>query len=111
MVNNLNAVIEKIGEEFSDLIQEDGRNYLEVSLSRKAGELGLTDIEQCYDNVFAIVPIKHPVDGMKVRIDGRTFVNYQQFDSGVVVPGYVAEYTDLPHRPYAVQNSMICNFT
>jgi hypothetical protein len=28
---------------------------------------------------------------MKVRIDGRTFVNYAQYDSGIVVPGYVAE--------------------
>ena len=111
MKNNLNAVIEKIGEDFKDLIQEDGRNYLEVSISGKAGELGLSDIQECYHNVFAIVPIKQPVEGMKVRIDGRTFVNYQQFDSGVAVPGYVADYAGLPHRPYDVQNSMICNFT
>lgn len=110
MKNDLNAVIKKIGEDFRELIQADGRNYVEVSISGKAGELGLADIEQCYHNVFAIVPIKRPVDGMKVRIDGRTFVNYQQFDSGVAVPGFVADNTSIPHKKYGVQNSMICNF-
>jgi len=47
---------------------------------------------------------------MKVRIDGRTFVNYAQFDSGIAVPHYVARQVDLPHRAYVAKDSMICNF-
>ena len=48
---------------------------------------------------------------MKVRIDGRTFVNYVQFDSGVAVPNYIAEDSELPYRAYAARDSMILNFT
>jgi hypothetical protein len=47
---------------------------------------------------------------MKVRIDGRTFVNYAQFESGIAVPNYVARQVDLPNRAYIAQDSMICNF-
>ena len=110
MKNNLNTVIKKIGEDYRGLLQADGRNYVEVNISQKAAELGLTEIEECYRDVFAIVPIERPVDGMKVRIDGRTFVNYDQFDSGVAVPNYVSRHSNLEHRPYTAQNSMICNF-
>lgn len=110
MKNNLNAVIHKIEEEYGGNIQPDGRNYLEVNISHKAAELGLSEIEECYQGVFAIVPLQRPVDGMKVRIDGRTFVNYDQFDSGVVVPNYVSVHADLNHKPYSAQHSMICNF-
>ena len=48
---------------------------------------------------------------MKVRIDGRTFVNYALFDSGVAVPGYIVKDASLPHRTYIPNDSMICNFT
>jgi hypothetical protein len=47
---------------------------------------------------------------MKVRIDDRTFVNYAQFESGIVVPNYVAGQVDLPHRAYIAKDSMLCNF-
>jgi hypothetical protein len=61
-------------------------------------------------DVYAIIPLKRPVSGMKVRIDGRTFINYAQFESGVVAPHYVASQVDLPHRAYIAKDSMICNF-
>jgi hypothetical protein len=48
---------------------------------------------------------------MRVRVDGRTFVNYAQFESGVVVPGYVAQKARLPFQPYTANDSMILNFT
>ena len=47
---------------------------------------------------------------MKVRIDGRTFVNYAQFGSGVAVPGYVAGDSRKPHKTFIPNDSMICNF-
>ena len=47
---------------------------------------------------------------MKVRVDGRTFVNYAQFESGVVVPEYVAQKAGLPFQPYTANDSMILNF-
>jgi hypothetical protein len=48
---------------------------------------------------------------MKVRIDGRTFVNYAQFESGVVVPDYVARDAGLSYKTFIPKDSMILNFT
>lgn len=110
MNKDLNTVIQEIENEFRDLIQADGRNYIEVSIAGKAQQMGFADLGQCYRHAHAIVPIKKAVDGMKVRIDGRTFVNYNQFTSGVVVPHYVSRHTDFDHKPYVAQHSMICNF-
>lgn len=111
MANQLSEVLDKIGDEFKENIRDDSRFYVEVSIARKADELGFDDIRECYKDAYAIVPLKHPVNGMKVRIDGRTFVNYSQFASGVVVPQYVATQVDLPKKAYVAQDSMICNFT
>ena len=47
---------------------------------------------------------------MKVQIEGRTFVNYAQFESGIVAPHYIANQVDLFHRAYIAKDSMICNF-
>ena len=110
MKNILNDVLNRIGADFRENIREDSRYYLEISIGRKAAELGHPEVEADYHNVYAMVPLKHPVAGMKVRIDGRTFVNYAQFDSGIVVPHYVARQVDLPHRPYIAKGSMVCNF-
>jgi hypothetical protein len=62
-----------------------------------------------YSNAWAVIPLKEPVSGMKVRIDGRTFINYARFDSGVAVPGYVAGGTTLNHPSYTAQDSMVLN--
>jgi hypothetical protein len=105
----LTSVIQEIEDEYRELIQADGRNYIEVSISGKAQEMGFSDLED-YRYATAIVPIKQPVEGMKVRIDGRTFVNYHQFISGVAVPEYVSKDTGFDYKPYKAQHSMICNF-
>jgi hypothetical protein len=110
MTNNLSEVIAKIGEDYKDNIQEDSRYYLEISIAQKAAELGFPEVKARYQNVCVIVPLKQPVNGMKVRVDGRTFVNYAQFESGIVVPLYVASQVELPHRTYIARDSMVCNF-
>ena len=68
------------------------------------------DVKKCRDK-YAIVPLKHPVSGMKVRIDGRTFVNYAQFESGVVVPNFIARDAGLSYKTFIPHDSMVCNFT
>jgi hypothetical protein len=110
MTNNLSAVLTRIGEDYQKQICDDSRHYLEISLAQKAAELGFSEVKDRYSNVHAILPLKHPIGGMKVRIDGRTFVNYAQFESGIVVPHFVASQVDLPHRAYIAKDSMICNF-
>ena len=111
MTDKLSSVLTRIGQEYKKNIRDDSRFYLEVSIAQKAAELGFSEIKERYKDAYAIVPLKFPVGGMKVRIDGRTFVNYAQFESGVVAPHYVASQVDLPHRAYTAKDSMICNFS
>ena len=108
-MNNLSEVLNSIREEYQENIQKNSRYYLEVNIAQRADELGL-DIKERYRDARAIVPLKHPIGGMKVRIDGRTFVNYAQFESGIVTPNYVARQVNLPHKAYTAKDSMICNF-
>lgn len=46
---------------------------------------------------------------MKVRIDGRGFSGYVQFESGMAVPGFLAKETGRPYRVYIPNDSMILN--
>ncbi len=110
MMAHLSDVLKRIGEEFNEEILAGSRFYREVNIGRKAQQLGYADLKGSYENVYAIVPMKQPMDGMKVRIDGRTFANYAQFESGVVVPGYVAEVAGLPFKPFVPNDDMILNF-
>ena len=110
MKHPLNKVLEQIGEEYRSEILNNSRFYREISIAERAERLGFMDLKGQYRGVYAIVPLKQPVNGMKVRVDGRTFVNYAQFESGVVVPEYVAQKAGLPFQPYTANDSMILNF-
>ena len=111
MKNDLSTVLKKIEDDYKENIRGDSRFYLEISIAGKAAELGLAEVKERCKDAYAMVPLQHPLEGMKVRIDGRTFVNYYQFDSGIVVPQYVACQVDMPKKAYVAQDSMICNFS
>lgn len=105
----LHEVFNSLAREYRDNILPTSRYYQEVSIGEQAGKIGLDDVQEKFKGVYAVIPLKHPVQGMKVRIDGRTFVRYAQFESGVAVPGYVARETQLPHKRYIANDSMILN--
>ena len=111
MNHHIDDILLRIGEEFKEDIQSGARHYLEVDIGRKANQLGHPEIGKKFRKVYAVVPLKEPVGGMKVRIDGRTFVDYAQFDSGVVVPGYVARSAGLAYKTFIPLDSMILNFS
>lgn len=110
MSKNLTTVLTKIGDDYREDISPGARNYLEVDIGKEAGELGYTDLEEKYHDVFAVVPLKEPAEGMKVRIDGRTYVNYAELESGVAVPGYVAKEAGVSYKTFEPNDSMIRNF-
>ena len=110
MSNSLGRVLTKIGEQYRGEISHGARNYLEVDIGKQGGELGYPDVKEKYHDVFAVVPLKEAVRGMKVRIDGRTYVNYAQLESGVAVPGYVAKEAGLHYKAFEPNDSMIRNF-
>jgi hypothetical protein len=111
MDDRLDRVLVRISEIHQNNILKNSRNYREVDIGRKAEDMGIPDIGRRYHNIYAIVPLRRPEAGMKVRIDGRTFIDYVQFDSGVAVPGYVAEHSGLRRSAFVPNDSMICNFT
>ena len=73
MDNTLNDVLENIGKEYKRMILKGSRHYLEVNIGKKAEQLGHSELMKQYGETNAIVPLKDPQKGMKVRIDGRTF--------------------------------------
>ena len=110
MNHKLADILKKIGDEFRNQISPGSRFYLEIDIGRQAAKYGHCGLEEKYDDIYAIVPLKCPVRGMKVRIDGRTFVNYAQFESGVIVPKNVAGDAGLSHKAFVPKDSMILNF-
>jgi hypothetical protein len=110
MSNHLSDVLKRIGEDYKDNISKKSRFYREVDIGRQAEMLGYADLRKKYEGKYAIIPLRKPVNGMKVRIDGRTFVDYAQFDSGVVVAGYIAREAGMPYKTFLAQDSMIRNF-
>ena len=111
MNEHLKETLKRIGEDFKGTIVKGSRYYIEVDIGKTGADLGFDDVRDAYGKTHAIVPISHPRPGMKVRIDGRTFVNYAEFDSGVVAPGYVAREAKLPYQTFIPNDSMIKNFT
>ena len=111
MSNHLDETLEAISDEHAGHISLTGRNYVEVDIGEKAANLGFSDLGRKYRKVLAVVPVRQAQPGMKVRIDGRTFVNYGQLESGVAVPGHVIQQSKLVYRPFIANDSMILNFT
>lgn len=109
MENRLDQIITKITETYQNNIMKNARNYMEVNIGLEADKMGYRDLKEKYLKDFVVVPLKRAVPGMKVRIDGRAFANYAQFESGLAVPGYIAKKSLMPYAPYVPLDSMICN--
>jgi hypothetical protein len=110
MTSNLDQVLVHIGKKYAGEISSGARHYLEVDIGKEGAALGCSDVEEKYNDVHAVIPLKAPAKGMKVRIDGRTYVNYALLESGVAVPGYVAKEAGLPYKTFNPNHSMIRNF-
>ncbi|MBI9083168.1 MAG: hypothetical protein JEZ11_06180 [Desulfobacterales bacterium] len=110
MKHALNRVIGDIEDQFMDEIEPGSKFYLEVDIGKRAEQMGLSGLAGDYRNTGVVVPLKRPAPGMKVRVDGRTFVRYAQFDSGIAVAEHVARETGLPYRHFVPNDSMILNF-
>jgi hypothetical protein len=110
MRNELGDVLNKIGEKYKQEIATASKFYLEVDIGKQAEKFGYSAMKDKYLDVSAVVPLKQAAPGMKVMIDGRTFINYAQFESGIAVPEYVAREAGLSYQAYRPDDSMILNF-
>ncbi len=107
MSNELSEVLTRIGDDYKEDISEESGTYLELDIGKQAEKLGYSDIAEKYRGVEAVVPLKRTLDGMKVMIDGRTFVGYAQLETGVVIPGYIAREAALPNKHYEAPESIV----
>ena len=71
MDDRIDKLLENIEETYRDKIQRGASHYMEVNLGKQAHRLGFADLAEKYKNAHAIIPLKLPQKGMKVRIDGR----------------------------------------
>lgn len=110
MEQALREVLNRIGEKYINDISRHSRIYLEANIGKEAEKMGYSEIRLRYGSSHAIVPLKQPVPGMKVLVDGRTFVNYAQLKSGIVVPVYIADTAGLDYSVYVANDSMVLNF-
>lgn len=110
MSNKLGDLLTKIGDRYREDISGDSGVFLELDIGKEAEKLGYGDLAEKYRGVEVAVPLKDSVDGMKVMIDGRTFVNYGQLDSGVIIPGRIAKEAALPYKPYEAPVSIVRTF-
>jgi hypothetical protein len=108
---DLDKIIDSIGAEYEPFIEKGARHYIEVCIGKHAEKLGFSDLKKRYRKTYAIVPLHAPRKGMKVRIDGRTFVNYAEYPSGVAVPGYLAKESGRSYKTFIPNDSMICNYS
>lgn len=110
MNRKMKQVLDHIHTKFSDRAMAGARHYLTVDLNDAARDLGYPGLFDTYQNREVIISLKEPLPGMKVRIDGRTFVNYAEFADGFAVPARLARKAGLPARKYIANDSMILNF-
>jgi hypothetical protein len=106
----LTDLITHLNTKYDSAILPGSRYILEVDLGREAEQVGYGDLGRRLRGVEAVVPVKDPGPGMKVLIDGRTFVNYAQYASGIAVPGHVARDIDLPATLYCPDDSLVRQF-
>jgi hypothetical protein len=110
MNRQLYKVLSSIADEYRGKIFAGARNYIQINIGKRAEAMGYPGLKEKYNYANAFVPLKHPEKGMKVRIDGRTFVNYAEYDNGIAVPGYVVKDAGLPHKTFIPNDSMILNY-
>lgn len=109
MKKEIDEIIQYVSNKYIDLISKNGNNYIELNIGNLADMLGHSNVKKKFKTEGVIVPLKQHVNGMKVRIDGRTFVKYSQFESGIALPGHLAKESGLPRKPYVADENMILN--
>lgn len=111
MKENIQKVLEHIRSSYRSVARKGGRHYISVNIGDIARKLGYNNIEKDVAERDVVVALKEPQPGMKVRIDGRTFVRYAEYADGFAVAEPIADKAGMSYKPYLAQNSMILNFS
>jgi hypothetical protein len=107
MSNQLGEVLTTIAEQYREEISSESGTFLELDIGKEAEKLGYSNIAEKYRGIAVAVPLKRTLNGMKVMMDGRTFVDYAQLETGVVIPGHIAKEASLPNKHYEAPESIV----
>lgn len=111
MNKSLTKVLEHIRDSYRNKACKGARHYTNIRIGTIAEKLNLKNIDPDIADREVIISLKDPQPGMKVRIDGRTFIRYAEYADGFAVPEAVAMKAGIKYQPYTPQNSMILNYT
>jgi hypothetical protein len=107
MSNELSELLTRIADEYKEEISAESGTFLELDIGKEAEKLGYSKLAEKYRGIAAAVPLKRTLNGMKVMMDGRTFVDYAQLETGVVIPRYIAKEAALPTKHYEAPESIV----
>jgi hypothetical protein len=107
MDKQLRQILLKIKDTYRDLMSTDSIYLLDVNIGKEARKMGYVKLSARYDHSEVVIPLKESPAGMKVMIDGRTFVNYAQLELGLIVPNYVAQNAGVPFKHYHAKDSLV----
>lgn len=86
-----------------------GTDAFQIDLGQSYKDYGLIDDYANFVGVVVVAPVESlPNVGLTAFVDAeRMFKNYEQLDSGLAVPKWVAEESGLAHRPYETETLRI----
>ena len=107
MDKRLDKILSGIIDDFRDELSDDSIYFVDVNIGQRAARMGYDDLGNQYKTTEAVLYVRNPKKGMKVMIDGRTFVNYACLGPGVAVPSHVAKQTAMKHKPFTAADSLV----
>ncbi|MDO8556512.1 MAG: hypothetical protein Q7R96_05070 [Nanoarchaeota archaeon] len=108
-MSSLVDALTAIENEFRDEILPTGVAYCLIDLGKVLQQLGAHDDVASFTGINAIVPLKRVKGGMNFEVNGKELSDYAQLQSGIVVPTWVAQQTELPHKTYQPKDRMVLN--
>jgi len=109
MAKELADVLNSIADNYKGEILATAKVYNLVDIGLAARDLGNTELQDRFEDVNAVVPIRRVRDGFNVEVDGSGLTDYVQLENGIAIPSYVAIEAGVTGTPYTPRESMILN--
>jgi hypothetical protein len=105
----LTEILEKLTADINSGISicPRARDALQFDIGKTYRFYGLNDDASKYIGVVALAPVENLPGGIPLGVDPKEeFSDYVQFESGLAVPRWIAEKTDLEFNEYNYPRSL-----
>jgi len=107
-MNALADVLTRIGDELKEDIWTKSDTYCLIDIGTAFEHYEIEGGEK-YEDVKVVVPLKKASGGVNFMVNGNDLSDYSQLKSGIAVPEWVAEESDLSYKPYQPKSRMTLN--